>query len=84
MINAYNTIVFLGLGTIDDFWLKLQMTLMQSNKPLLNKCLSFNKPLLWGYLGLGKFKNGKGSMITAISTNRLQNIFSRYKDNTRN
>ena len=22
-------------------------------------------------------------MVTAISTNRLQNIFSRYKDNTR-
>jgi outer membrane receptor for ferrienterochelin and colicin len=29
-----------------------------------------------------KYKNGKGAMTTAISTNRLQNIFSRYRDNT--
>jgi hypothetical protein len=28
------------------------------------------------------YKNGKGFMTTALSSNRLENVFARYKDNT--
>tara|TARA_B100000963_G_scaffold107006_1_gene93009 strand:+ start:66183 stop:68540 length:2358 start_codon:yes stop_codon:yes gene_type:complete len=82
-IDAYNSIVFLGLGTIDDFSVKApddfdarqQATIEQV--PIIQQ-----KTITVGVSWKRKFKNGKGSMNTALSTNRLQNIFSRYKDNT--
>ena len=83
-IDSYNTLVFLGLGTIDDFSVKppddfdsrQQATIEQV--PIIQQ-----KTTTIGLSWKRKFKNGKGSMITSFSTNRLQNIFSRYKDNTK-
>ena len=82
-IDAYNTLTFLGLGTIDDFSVKApddfdalqQATIEQV--PIIRQ-----KTITVGVSWSRKYKNGKGSMTTAISTNRLQNIFSRYQDNT--
>ncbi len=82
-IDAYNTLTFLGLGTIDDFSVKApddfdalqQATIEQV--PIIQQ-----KTITVGVSWSRKYKNGKGAMTTAISTNRLQNIFSRYQDNT--
>ena len=82
-IDAYNTLTFLGLGTIDDFSVKapddfdaLQQSTIEQ-VPIIRQ-----KTITVGVSWSRKYKNGKGSMTTAISTNRLQNIFSRYQDNT--
>ena len=82
-IDAYNTLTFLGLGTIDDFSVKapddfdaLQQSTIEQ-VPIIRQ-----KTITIGVSWSRKYKNGKGSMTTAISTNRLQNIFSRYQDNT--
>ena len=83
-INAYNTIVFLGLGTIDDFSVKAPDDFDAEQQATIEQVpIIQQKTTTVGVSWNRKFKNGKGSMITAISTNRLQNIFSRYKDNTR-
>ena len=81
-IDAYNTLTFLGLGTIDDFSVKapddfdaLQQSTIEQ-VPIIRQ-----KTITVGVSWSRKYKNGKGSMTTAISTNRLQNIFSRYQDN---
>ena len=82
-IDSYNTLTFLGLGTIDDFSVKApndfdalqQATIEQV--PIIEQ-----KTITVGVSWSRKYKNGKGAMTTAISTNRLQNIFSRYQDNT--
>jgi outer membrane receptor for ferrienterochelin and colicin len=81
-IDAYNTLIFLGLGTIDDFSVEppddfnadQQTTIEQA--PIIEQ-----KTITLGLSWKRKYKNGKGSMITSLSTNRLQNIFSRYRDN---
>ena len=82
-IDDYNTLVFLGLGTIDDFSVKspdefdaLQQATIEQVPIIQQKTNTIG--LSWKR----KYKNGKGLMITSISTNRLQNIFSRYEDNT--
>ena len=82
-IDAYNTLTFLGLGTIDDFSVKapddfdaLQQSTIEQ-VPIIRQ-----KTITVGVSWSRKYKNGKGAMTTAISTNRLQNIFSRYQDNT--
>ena len=81
-IDQYNTLIFLGLGSVDDFSLKspkvfdpnIQASIEQA--PII-KQRSTTVGLSWKK----KYKDGKGLMTTSISTNRLDNIFSRYIDN---
>lgn len=81
-IDAYNTIVFLGLGTIDDFSVKAPDDFDAEQQATVEQVpIIQQKTTTIGVSWKRKYKNGKGSMITSISTNRLQNIFSRYQDN---
>ena len=81
-IDAYNSIRFIGLGSIDDFSVvapeefdaEQQSTIEQV--PIIEQ-QSTTLGLSW----VRKFKNGKGRMQTTLSTNRLQNVFSRFSDN---
>ena len=51
-IDAYNSIRFIGLGSIDDFSVVHPKNLIQNNNQPLNKSPSLNnKPPHWDYLG---------------------------------
>lgn len=81
-INDRNSIIFTGIGAIDDFTLKApddyspeqQATLEQV--PLIEQ-YSASTGIVWK----SRRKDGKGIFNTAISYNRLRNQFSRYLDN---
>ena len=81
-IDEYNSIIFTGIGAIDDFTLKApddftpeqQATLEQV--PLIEQ-YSASTGIIWKR----RRKDGKGIYNTAISYNRLRNEFSRYEDN---
>ncbi len=82
-IDRYNSLTFLGIGAIDDFSVKppkefdaeQQATLEQV--PIIDQ-RSTTVGLSWKR----NYKNGKGFMTTAVSSNRLENIFARFEDNT--
>ena len=81
-IDDYNTIVFLGLGSIDDFSVKAPDDFDAEQQATIEQVpIIEQKTTTVGVSWKRKFRSGKGSMITSISTNRLQNIFSRYQDN---
>lgn len=81
-IDNYNTLSFIGLGSIDDFSVvapeefdaEQQSTIEQV--PIIQQ-----QTTTMGLSWTRKFKNGNGRLRTTLSTNRLQNIFSRYADN---
>ena len=81
-IDAYNSISFIGLGSIDDFSVvapdefdaEQQSTIEQV--PIIQQ-----KTNTVGLSWKRKFKSGNGRMQTTLSTNRLQNVFSRFADN---
>jgi len=81
-IDDYNSLIFTGIGAIDDFSLKApddfspeqQATLEQV--PLIEQ-YSASTGLIWKR----RRKDGKGIYNTAISYNRLRNEFSGYEDN---
>lgn len=82
-IDAYNTLTFLGLGTVDDFSVKAPDDFDAEQQATIEQVpIIEQKTITFGVSWNRKYKNGKGAMTTAISTNRLQNIFSRYRDNT--
>jgi outer membrane receptor for ferrienterochelin and colicin len=81
-IDAYNSLVFLGLGTIDDFSVKAPDDFDAEQQATVEQVpIIEQKTTTIGLSWKRKFKSGKGSMITSVSNNRLQNIFSRYQDN---
>ncbi len=81
-IDAYNSISFIGLGSIDDFSVvapdefdaEQQSTIEQV--PIIQQQTN-TMGLSW----TRKFKSGSGRMQTTLSTNRLQNTFSRFANN---
>lgn len=81
-IDRYNSLSFIGLGSVDDFSVvapeefdfEQQSTLEQV--PIINQ-----RTTTLGLSWTRKFKNGNGRMLTTLSTNRLQNIFSRFENN---
>lgn len=80
--DTYNSISFIGLGSIDDFSVvapdefdaEQQSTIEQV--PIIEQ-----RTNTMGLSWIRKFKNGNGRMQTSLSINRLQNVFSRYTDN---
>tara|TARA_B100001175_G_scaffold265151_1_gene235374 strand:- start:251 stop:2608 length:2358 start_codon:yes stop_codon:yes gene_type:complete len=83
-IDDYNTLVFLGLGSIDDFSVKAPDDFDAEQQATIEQVpIIEQKTTTVGVSWKRKFRSGKGSMITSISTNRLQNIFSRYQDNAK-
>lgn len=81
-IDEYNSIIFTGIGAIDDFTLKApedyspeqQATLDQV--PIIEQ-YSSSSGLIWKR----RRKDTKGVFNTAFSFNRLRNKYSGYKDN---
>lgn len=82
-IDPYNTLIFLGLGTVDDFSVKAPDEFDAAQQATIDQVpIIQQKTITVGLSWKRKYKNGNGNMITSVSTNRLQNIFSRYQDNT--
>ena len=82
-IDAYNSLTFIGIGSIDDFSVKAPDEFDEEQQATLEQVPIIDQRtttvgLSWNH----NYKNGKGYMNTAISSNRLQNIFSRYEDST--
>ena len=81
-IDKYNSLTFIGLGSIDNFSVKApdefdaeqQATLEQV--PIIDQ-RSTTAGLSWKR----NYKNGKGYISTVLSSNRLENVFSRFQDN---
>ena len=80
--DTYNSISFIGLGSIDDFSVvapdefdaEQQATIEQV--PIIQQ-----RTTTLGLSWIRKFKSGNGRMLTTLSTNRLQNLFSRFREN---
>lgn len=80
--DTYNSISFIGLGSIDDFSVvapdefdaEQQATIEQV--PIIQQ-----RTTTLGLSWTRKFKSGNGRMLTSLSTNRLQNLFSRFLEN---
>ena len=81
-IDKFNSLTFIGIGSVDNFSVKApdefdaeqQATLEQV--PIINQ-RSTTVGLSWKR----NYKNGKGFMTTALSSNRLENLFTRFNDN---
>jgi hypothetical protein len=82
-IDAYNTLNFIGIGAIDDFSVKAPDEFDAAQQADLEQVpIIDQRSATVGLSWKRSFKNGKGFMNTVISTNRLDNRFARYQDNT--
>lgn len=80
-LDEYNTLTFLGLGSIDDFSVAppdefdadQQATLDQT--PFIKQ-----RTNTMGVTWRNRFKDGNGFMLTTLSNNTLSNDFTRYSD----
>ncbi|MGB2513704.1 MAG: TonB-dependent receptor [Flavobacteriaceae bacterium] len=82
-INAYNTLNFIGIGSIDDFSVKAPDEFDAAQQADLEQVpIIDQRSATVGLSWKRSFKNGKGFMNTVLSTNRLDNRFARYQDNT--
>ena len=82
-IDAYNSLTFLGIGAIDDFSVKAPDEFDAEHQATLDQVpIIDQRSTTVGLAWKRNYKNGKGFMTTALSTNRLENVFSRYEDNT--
>ena len=81
-IDQYNTLNFIGIGSIDDFSVKAPDSYDERQQAGLEQVpIIEQRTITAGVSWKRKFKNGKGQLFTALSTNRLENIFTRYADN---
>lgn len=80
--NAYNEIIFTGVGSVDDFKVNeleefdAEQQAVQDQVPIIQQ-----RTNTMGISWKKRFKNNSGFMQTAISTNTLFNTFSQYTDN---
>ena len=82
-IDAYNTLNFIGIGSIDDFSVKAPDEFDAAQQADLEQVpIIDQRSATVGLSWKRSFKNGKGFMNTVLSTNRLDNRFARYQDNT--
>jgi len=80
--NSYNSLSFIGIGSIDDFSVvspdefdaEKQSTIEQV--PIIKQ-----KTMTTGISWKRNFKNGNGKMQTTLSSNKLQNLLSRFSNN---
>ena len=81
-IDAYNSLTFIGLGSIDDFSVQPPDTYDASQQATIEQVpIIQQRTTTVGLSWKRKFKSGKGQMVTSLSSNRLENIFSRFEDN---
>ncbi len=81
-INEYNSIFITGIGSVDDFSVKAPEDFDAEQQSVLDQVPVIKQ---WtttaGFGWKRRLKNGKGIMNTFLSTNILNNDFSRYTDN---
>lgn len=81
-LDAYNTLNFIGIGSVDDFSVKAPDTYDERQQAGIEQVpIIQQRTTTAGVSWKRKFKRGNGQLFTALSTNRLDNIFSRYSDN---
>jgi hypothetical protein len=81
-IDANNTLTFLGIGAVDDFSVKAPETFDERQQAAIEqvpiiKQQSITVGVSWNHV----FSEIDGLMTTSLSTNRLDNNFSRFLDN---
>lgn len=82
-IDAYNSLTFIGIGAIDDFSVKAPDEFDAGQQADLEQVpIIDQRSTTVGLSWMRNYKNGNGFMNTVVSTNRLENIFARYEDNT--
>ena len=82
-IDAYNSLTFIGIGAIDDFSVKAPDEFDEEQQAALEQVpIIDQRSTTVGLSWKRKYKNGKGFMNSVVSSNRLENIFARYEDNT--
>ena len=75
-IDAYNSLTFLGIGAIDDFSVKAPDEFDAEQQATLDQVpIIDQRSTTVGLSWKRNYKNGKGFMTTALSTNRLENVF---------
>ena len=81
-IDAYNSLTFLGIGAIDDFSVKAPDSFDAEQQATLDQVpIIDQRSTAVGLSWKRNYKSGKGYMTTALSSNRLQNVVSRFDDN---
>lgn len=81
-IDAYNSLSFIGLGSIDDFSVVAPETFDAEQQSTIEQVpIIQQRTNTIGLTWTRKFKSGKGRMLVALSNNQLQNVFSRFSDN---
>ena len=81
-IDAYNNIRFIGLGSIDDFSVVAPEEFDAEQQSTIDQVPIIQQQTnTMGLSWIRKFKSGNGRMQTTLSSNRLQNTFSRFSDN---
>ncbi|WP_430906764.1 TonB-dependent receptor [Maribacter sp. 2-571] len=80
-IDAYNTINFLGLGSIDDFSVETPDDFDAEQQAQLEQAPFIDQRTnAIGLTWKKRFKDGSGFMQTTISNNTLVNEFTRFED----
>ena len=81
-INEYNSIFITGIGSVDDFSVKAPEDFDAEQQAVLDQVPVIKQWTTTAGFGWKKrLKSGKGIMNTFLSTNILNNDFSRYTDN---
>ncbi|WP_054558007.1 TonB-dependent receptor [Croceitalea dokdonensis] len=80
-IDAFNTITFLGVGSIDDFSVAPPEEFDEEQQATLDQAPFIEQRTnTMGVSWRNRFKNGKGFMLTTLSNNTLNNEFTRFSD----
>lgn len=83
-IDEYNQINLLGLGSIDDFSVNVPKNFDAQQQALLEQVPIIKQQTnTTGLSWKNRFKEGKGSMLTTLSINSLDNNFTRFSDNVK-
>jgi hypothetical protein len=82
IIDPYNSISVLGIGSIDDFSSEApedfnsEQQIQIDQAPVIDQTTN-----TWGVTWKRKFKNSPGGLVSSVSSNRLNNLISSYTDN---
>jgi outer membrane receptor for ferrienterochelin and colicin len=80
-IDAYNDLYFLGLGSIDDFSVEAPDEFDEEAQAVLEQAPFIEqKTNSIGLTWKKRFRDGSGYMMTTLSNNRLENVFTTYLD----
>lgn len=80
-LNEYNTLTFLGLGSIDDFSVSPPEEFDEEQQAQLEQTPFIKQRTnTMGVTWRNRFKNSNGFMLTTLSNNTLANDFTRYSD----